>query len=68
MLEEDAVYIESEVVSIAGKVVTVKHLMKNTITDNLCSECIMKWVLFDKKIRKAIAILDELYALLQKKN
>jgi len=66
VFEEDAIHVNSGIVSISGKVITIKHEMVNSITDVMNSECIMKWVIFDKKIRKAVAIPSALYEKLAK--
>ena len=60
VLEDDPIHIITTVESCANKVVTIKHQMLNSVTNVLSSEALAKWVLFDKKLRKAIPIPDEL--------
>lgn len=60
VLEDTSLHIESELVSVANKVVTVRHVMKDSVKNTLASDCVMKWVIFDKKTRKAIPISDPL--------
>ena len=60
VLEDTAVHIDSEVVSVGNKVVVVKHVMKDSVSGALAADCIMKWVIFDKTIRKAVLLPEPL--------
>ena len=60
VMRDSPIHIISEIVSVGNKVVTVKHKLQHSIDQTLHSECIMKWVLFDKSIRKSIALPEAL--------
>ena len=56
VMEDQPVHILTEVLKVSNKVVTIKHVMMNSLTNEVASDCVMKWVIFDKKIRKAISL------------
>ena len=60
VMEDEPIHIESVVESIGNKVVSMKHELFHSVTNDLCADCISKWVLFDTKIRKAIPVTEEL--------
>ena len=60
VLEDDVIHIQTTVEKVANKVVTIKHQMKDSITDQLVSEAVAKWVIFDKRARKAIPLDEDL--------
>ena len=66
VLEDTAVHIETEVISVGNKVVVVKHEMKNSVHGTLASDCVMKWVIFDKISRKAVLLPESLRDRLKK--
>lgn len=59
VLEDDPIHIETSVLEVGNKVVTIKHEMFHSITKKLHSDAIAKWVVFDTKIRKAIPLEEE---------
>jgi acyl-CoA thioester hydrolase len=59
VLEDDPIHIETKVLGVGNKVVTIQHEMIHSITKKVHSDAIAKWVVFDTKIRKAIQLEEE---------
>lgn len=62
VFEDDLLFIETSIESIDNKVFTVYHEMKNRETDKIASTAQIKLLAFDKKLRKAVPIPDEVRA------
>ena len=56
VLEDDLLYIESEVIAYSRKTMTVLHTMYLVETDEVVSTARIVFVLLDKKTRKAVVI------------
>ena len=59
-LEDDVLYIESQIEGYSNKVITVYHEMKNGHSHETISTAVIKLVLLDKIKRKAVVIPDEI--------
>lgn len=60
VMEDQPVHICTEIVDLSSKVVTIRHEMYHSLTNEIASDCLMKWVIFDKKTRKAIPLPKQL--------
>ena len=60
VMGDSPIHITSEIHQVENKVVTVKHSMIHSIKGTLHSECYMKWLLFDRQLRKSIPLPEEL--------
>lgn len=59
IFEDEPIHITSSVVALKGKVVTFKHELRSSVTDDVHAEGIMKWVMFDKNKRKAVPLPEQ---------
>ena len=60
VMEDSPIHVISEIYEVGNKVVTVKHSLIHSVKNTVHSECHMKWVLFDKQIRKSIVLPESL--------
>ena len=65
VFEDSPIHITSEIIDIGNKVVSIKHSMWHSVDKTLHSECVMKWLFFDQKIRKSIPVPSDLVTVLE---
>lgn len=56
LLEDHAVHVESTVLDCTDKVVTIRHQMYNTFSNDVAAESTAKFVILDKMSRRAIVL------------
>lgn len=59
VLEDDPIHIETTFLNCTEKVVTIQHEMKNSMSQQIASIAVAKWVVFDKVSRRAEKLSPE---------